>query len=105
MDYNIKGKAAIVGIGETTYYKRGGSPVSEFRLACEAILKAAADAGIDVRDIDGFCSYSNDRNDPPRIASAFLGSSASARSKRGWRTALMAGLRASIVAPHAVPWD
>ena len=68
--HTVKDKVAIVGIGETTYYKRGGSPVSEFVLACEAILKAAADAGIDVHDIDGFASYSNDRNDPVRVASA-----------------------------------
>ena len=35
-----------------------------------AILKASADAGIDPREIDGFASYSNDRNDPSRIAAA-----------------------------------
>lgn len=70
MEYSVNRKVAIVGIGETRYYKRGASPVSEFRLACEAILKAAADAGIDVRDIDGFASYSNDRNDPTRLAAA-----------------------------------
>lgn len=66
----IKDKTAVVGIGETTYYKHGGAPVAEFRLVIEAITKAAADAGIDVRDIDGFASYSNDRNDPPRLAAA-----------------------------------
>ena len=38
--------------------------------ACEAILAACADAGIDPRDVDGFASYSNDRNDPSRIAAA-----------------------------------
>jgi acetyl-CoA acetyltransferase len=66
----IKDKVAIVGIGETTYYKRGGAPVSEFQLTCEAILKAADDAGLKVTDIDGFASYSNDRNDPPRLQAA-----------------------------------
>ena len=69
----INGKAAIVGIAETAYYKRGAADRSEFQLTVEAILDAAADAGIDVRDIDGFASYSMDRNDPPRIAAA-LGS-------------------------------
>ena len=68
--HTVKDKVAIVGIGETTYYKRGGAPVSEFVLACEAILKAAEDAGIDVREIDGFASYSNDRSDPVRVANA-----------------------------------
>ena len=66
----IKDKVAIVGVGESKYYKHGGSPVSEFRLALDAIGKAADDAGIDVRDIDGFAAFSNDRNDPPRLAAA-----------------------------------
>jgi acetyl-CoA acetyltransferase len=69
-EHTIKDKVAIVGIGETTYYKRGGAPVSEFQLVLEAILKAAEDAGINVRDIDGFASYSMDRNDPPRLQAA-----------------------------------
>jgi acetyl-CoA acetyltransferase len=72
-EHTIRDKVAVVGIAETAYYKRGGAPVSEFQLVLEAILKAADDAGLDVRDIDGFASYSNDRNDPPRIAAA-LGS-------------------------------
>jgi acetyl-CoA acetyltransferase len=66
----LRGKVAIVGIGETTYYKHGKSPDSEFKLALQAILAAAADAGVDARKIDGFASYSNDRNDPSRLAAA-----------------------------------
>lgn len=66
----IRGRVAIAGIGETTYYKRGQAPDPEFKLVLEAILKATADAGIDPREIDGFASYSNDRNTPERIASA-----------------------------------
>jgi acetyl-CoA acetyltransferase len=69
-DYTIKDKVAIVGIGETTYYKRGAAPVSELQLALEAIQKAVADAGLRVEDIDGFASYSNDRNEPARLATA-----------------------------------
>ena len=59
----MRGEVAIIGVGETTYYKRGRSPDAEFKLVIEAILKASADAGIDPREIDGFASYSNDRND------------------------------------------
>src|SRR5947207_14861368 len=66
----LRGKVAVVGVGETTYYRHGKSPVSEFKLALQAILRAADDAGIDPRQIDGFASYSNDRNDPSRLASA-----------------------------------
>lgn len=69
-DRTLRGRTAIVGIGETTYYKHGQSPVPEFRLALEAILKACADAGIDAHDIDGFAGYSNDRTDPSRLAAA-----------------------------------
>jgi len=69
-DYSIKDKVAIVGIGETRYYKAGQAPVSEFRLALEAIQKAVADAGLRLEDVDGFASYSDDRNDPTRLAGA-----------------------------------
>ncbi|MCY4392516.1 MAG: acetyl-CoA acetyltransferase, partial [Chloroflexi bacterium] len=69
-DVTMRGKTAIVGIGETTYYKRGQSPDPEFKLVLDAIQLAAEDAGIDVRDIDGFAAYANDRNDPPRLMTA-----------------------------------
>ena len=66
----LRGKTAIAGIGETTYYKHGQSPDSEFKLALEAIVKACADAGISPHDVDGFASYGNDRSDGPRLAAA-----------------------------------
>ena len=69
-DRTIRGKTAIVGLGETRYYKRGAAPDPEFKLTLDAIIMAAEDAGIDVRDIDGFASFSNDRNDPPRLMTA-----------------------------------
>ncbi|MGH2588755.1 MAG: thiolase C-terminal domain-containing protein, partial [Dehalococcoidia bacterium] len=69
-EHTIKDKVAIVGIGETAYYKRGAAPESEFQLTLKAILKAAEDAGLPVTEIDGFASYSMDRNDPPRLQSA-----------------------------------
>jgi hypothetical protein len=69
-DYTIKDKVAIVGIGETQYYKAGQAPVSEFQLALEAIQKAVSDAGLHIEDVDGFASYSDDRNDPTHLAAA-----------------------------------
>jgi len=66
----IRGRVAIAGIGETAYYKHGRAPESEFALALRAILRACEDAGIDPRQVDGFASYSNDRNDPSRLAAA-----------------------------------
>src|SRR5256714_15345125 len=67
---SIRGRVAIVGVGETTYYKHGRAPESEFALALRAILSACEDAGINPRQVDGFASYSNDRNDPSRLAPA-----------------------------------
>ena len=66
----IRGRVAVVGVGETAYYKHGRAPESEFALALQAILRACEDAGIDPRRVDGFASYSNDRNDPSRLAAA-----------------------------------
>lgn len=66
----LRGKVAVAGIGETTYYKHGKSPDPEFTLALKAILRACEDAGISPREVDGFASYSNDRNDPSRLAAA-----------------------------------
>ena len=62
----LRGKVAVVGVGETAYYRHGKAPDSEFKLALKAILRACEDAGIDPREVDGFASYSNDRNDPSR---------------------------------------
>ncbi|MEP6874959.1 MAG: acetyl-CoA acetyltransferase, partial [Burkholderiales bacterium] len=67
---SLRGEVAIVGIGETAYYKHGRSPDAEFKLALKAVLAACADAGMDPRRIDGFAGYSNDRSEPARMAAA-----------------------------------
>jgi len=70
MAWDLKDKVAIVGIGETEYTRWGRIQRSEFSCACESILKACDDAGISVKDLDGFASFSDDRNDPTSIATA-----------------------------------
>lgn len=70
MTRTLRGRVAIVGIGETSYYKHGQSPDSEFKLAAKAILAACTDAGIDPRRIDGFSSFSEERSDASRLAAA-----------------------------------
>jgi acetyl-CoA acetyltransferase len=67
---SLRGRVAIVGIGETPYYKHGRSPDSEFKLAAKAILAACEDAGLDPRRIDGFSGFSDERSDAPRLAAA-----------------------------------
>lgn len=66
----LRGRVAVVGIGETDYYRHGGSPDPEFKLALKAILAACEDAGLDPREIDGFSSYSDDRSEASRLAAA-----------------------------------
>lgn len=70
MGGTISGATAIAGIGETAYHRRGGSPDAEFKMALQATIAAAEDAGLDVRAIDGFSSFSGDRNDGARLATA-----------------------------------
>ncbi|MEM7077380.1 MAG: acetyl-CoA acetyltransferase [Pseudomonadota bacterium] len=70
MANNMRGQVAVVGVGETEYYKRGQAPDAEFKLALDAIRSACVDADIDPQDVDGFASYSNDRSDPSHLAAA-----------------------------------
>jgi acetyl-CoA acetyltransferase len=65
----MHGSAVVAGVGESTYFKRGQSPQSEFQLACTAIRKAVEDAGLKLQDVDGFVSYT-DRNEPVRLSAA-----------------------------------
>ena len=61
---------AIAGIGETEYTKAGRATRPEFALACEAVTKAIADAGLAPRDVDGLCAYGYERSDPLTLAQA-----------------------------------
>jgi acetyl-CoA acetyltransferase len=55
----MKDQAAVVGIGATPYYRRGESlPLTETELACQAILASLDDAGLTIKDLDGFALYS-----------------------------------------------
>jgi acetyl-CoA acetyltransferase len=62
MTISLRGEAAIVGIGETPYYKRGMSPDPELELCVRAIVAACDEADISPRDVDGFVSYGSERN-------------------------------------------
>ena len=69
MAETLKDKTAIVGIGATPYYRRGESlPQTELELACKAILGALDDAGLTIKDLDGFTIYSSSC-DPAQVAS------------------------------------
>lgn len=70
MERTVRGKVAVVGVGETPYYKRGQAPDPEFKLALKAIIAACKDAQISPKSVDGFASFSNDGSDPSRLANA-----------------------------------
>ena len=66
----MRGAAAIVGLGQTPWYKRGTAPESEFKMAIQAIVAAAEDANMDPRDIDGFVSWGSEKNAGQTMMSA-----------------------------------
>jgi acetyl-CoA acetyltransferase len=69
---SLKNQTAIVGVGSTPYYRRGGSlPETELSMACTAILAALDDAGLTVKDLDGFAIYSSSCD--PAVVGATLG--------------------------------
>jgi acetyl-CoA acetyltransferase len=66
---SIKDQTAIVGVGATPYYRRGQSlPQTPLEMACKAILLALEDAGLTIKDLDGFAIYSGSC-DPAQVAS------------------------------------
>jgi acetyl-CoA acetyltransferase len=67
----LRDRAAIVGIAESEYTKWGKiTDRSEFQLALEVIIRAVEEAGLSLDDVDGFSSFSNDRNEASLVATA-----------------------------------
>ena len=62
-------KAHIAGVGETRYARWGQiGDVTEHALACQAIQRAVADAGLSIDDVDGLASFADDRNEAVFLA-------------------------------------
>jgi acetyl-CoA acetyltransferase len=53
----LRDRACIVGVGETPYTRGAGSGVSQLALQLEAAARAAEDAGLACRDIDGIMPF------------------------------------------------
>jgi acetyl-CoA acetyltransferase len=66
-----RGEVAIVGIGCTEFSKDSG--VGVFTLAARAVKDAVADAGLEVGDIDGLCTYGVNDSIPPNVLAQALG--------------------------------
>lgn len=67
----FSGATAIAGYGETEYWT--GTERDQLRLTLDAITAAAADAGIDVTDIDGIVRYSIDGSANDQLLVSNLG--------------------------------
>ena len=91
---DIRGKAAIVGIGETEFSWDSGR--SELQLACEAIKAACDDAGISPQDIDGIVRYEMDSNNETMLVQA-LG----IKNLRHWECIAFGGGAANATVGHA----
>jgi acetyl-CoA acetyltransferase len=52
-------KAAIVGIGESEYFRQGGSPYSGLQLTSIAVTNALEDAGLHPQDVDGLITFND----------------------------------------------
>ena len=64
---HLRGKYAIVGVGETEYTR--GSGVTTRALGTTAVRRAVEDAGLEMSDVDAMMSYSgNDSTMSPVIA-------------------------------------
>jgi acetyl-CoA acetyltransferase len=67
----LRGKYAIVGIGETDYTR--GSGRTTRALGCQAVSNAVADAGLKMGDIDGMLSYNGNDSIPSTSIAGELG--------------------------------
>ncbi len=64
-----RSKAHIVGVGESQYTRWGKiGDVTEHALACQAIVRAVGDAGLDMSEVDGLASFAEDRNEATFLA-------------------------------------
>jgi acetyl-CoA acetyltransferase len=62
----IKDRTAIVGIAQTPFAKH--LEPSEMELACQVIVEACADAGIDPSEVDGLASYTMEETEEVDVA-------------------------------------
>jgi acetyl-CoA acetyltransferase len=62
----LAGRAAIAGIGQTEFSKESGR--TELQLACESVLAAINDAGLDPADVDGLVTFTMDTSEEMDVA-------------------------------------
>ncbi len=62
----LSGRAAIAGIGQTEFSKDSGR--TELQLACEAVLAAIDDAGLQPDEVDGLVTFTMDTSEEMEVA-------------------------------------
>lgn len=78
----LKDSTAIVGIGQTPFAKQ--LEPTEKQLACEAIVAALGDAGIDPSEVDGFASYTMEETEEVEVAKSIGAGDVTFFSKVGY---------------------
>lgn len=68
-NWPLKDKTAVVGIGESEYWRHGGATETRLKLACRAAKAAVEDAGLSFEQIDGVAGYGMDRTPVDQLAS------------------------------------
>ena len=64
--WNIRDRTAIAGIAQTEFAKH--LEPTEWHLACDVVVSALADAGIEPSEVDGLCSYTMETTDEIDLA-------------------------------------
>ena len=101
----IMDRTAIVGVGATPYYKRGRSlPQTLDELVCKAVISAVDDAGLSVKEIDGFAYFAGGHDTgylQETLGIPEIGFSASLTGAGGGSAGAVGLAAAAIVSGHA----
>jgi acetyl-CoA acetyltransferase len=97
----MHGHTAIIGIGESQYYRAGRSPHSAAQMAATAVHAAIADAGLEPDDVDGIVTFHPDQHDSAQLWS-WLGLNRLRFSAKAWGGGGNSGASAVQIADAAV---
>ncbi|GAA0611932.1 lipid-transfer protein [Sporichthya brevicatena] len=63
----MRGSSAVIGIGESPYYRAGRSPYTARHMAAMAVRAAVEDAGISPDEVDGIVTFHPDQHDSAHL--------------------------------------
>lgn len=97
----MRGGTAVVGIGESPYYRAGRSPYTARRMAAMAVRAAISDSGLSPDDMDGLVTFHPDRHDSAQLWS-WLGLGELRFAAKAWGGGGNSGASAMQIADAAV---